>query len=161
RRLRTGVATNPRGAVGQPHRAVQFCSACWHKALIMLNVDGAIARVLAAAQPLPGIEIANPCFSLNRVLAEDIRAPLAVPPADNSAMDGYAYRHADAVKASFVLPVTQRIAAGHVAAPLEQGTAARIFTGAEIPAGADTVAIQEDCTVADGSVAIAKTEPGA
>lgn len=71
----------------------------------MLNVDEAITRLLAAAQPLAAIEIANPCFALNRVLAEDVIAPVAVPPADNSAMDGYAYCHADAVKASFVMGI--------------------------------------------------------
>lgn len=127
----------------------------------MLSVDEAVARLLAGASTVAGIEDANPAFALNRVLAEDITAPVAVPPADNSAMDGYAYCHADAVKAGFVLPVRQRIPAGKAPEQLVPGTAARIFTGAEIPAGADTVAMQEDCVATDSAITITDTEQGA
>ncbi|KJS05233.1 MAG: hypothetical protein VR73_12700 [Gammaproteobacteria bacterium BRH_c0] len=127
----------------------------------MLSVDDAIARLLASAQPVAAIESGNPSLAFNRVLAEDVVAPVAVPPADNSAMDGYAYCHADAHKAGFVLPVSQRIPAGKAPEPLLPGTAARIFTGAEIPAGADTVAMQEDCVAGDATVTIADTEQGA
>jgi molybdopterin molybdotransferase len=74
------------------------------------------------------------------VLAEDIISPINIPPYDNSAMDGYALRHIDAEKE---LPISQFIAAGDTPTPLEMGTAARIFTGAPIPAGADTVIAQE------------------
>ncbi|MCK2044046.1 molybdopterin molybdotransferase MoeA [Chromohalobacter sp. TMW 2.2308] len=75
-----------------------------------------------------------------RVLAESVTARLDVPPADNSAMDGYALRHADAGQ---WLPISQRIAAGHAPEPLAPGTCVRIFTGGEIPPGADTVVMQE------------------
>src|SRR5690606_25008223 len=75
--------------------------------------------------------------------------PLQVPPQDNSAMDGYAVRCADVSQAGAVLPVSQRIAAGSVGEPLQPGTAARIFTGASIPPGADAVLMQEDCTALD------------
>lgn len=127
----------------------------------MLSVDEAIARLLASAQPVAAIESGNPSLAFNRVLAEDVVAPVAVPPADNSAMDGYAYCHADAHKAGFVLPVSQRIPAGKAPEPLLPGTAARIFTGAEVPPGADTVAMQEDCVAGDATVTIADTEQGA
>ena len=83
--------------------------------------------------------------SQNLVCAEDVRASCNVPPADNSAMDGYAFSLQDAVAAKFSLPISQRITAGAEAPPLVRGTASRIFTGAEIPLGADTVAIQELC----------------
>ncbi|WP_280567922.1 gephyrin-like molybdotransferase Glp [Chromohalobacter sp. 296-RDG] len=75
-----------------------------------------------------------------RVLAETVTARLDVPPADNSAMDGYALRHADAGQ---WLPISQRIAAGYAPEPLAPGTCVRIFTGGEIPPGADTVVMQE------------------
>lgn len=114
----------------------------------MLTVDEAVARLLSRVEPRAGIERRGPAEAFNRVLAEALVAPVAVPPADNSAMDGYAYRRADAAAAGFVLPVSQRIPAGAAPAPLAPGSAARIFTGAEIPPGADTVAMQEDCVVA-------------
>lgn len=80
-----------------------------------------------------------------RVLAEDIHAPLDVPPADNSAMDGIALRISDCPLAGTILPMPQRIAAGQVAKELGKNSAARIFTGAEIPSGADAVIPQEEC----------------
>lgn len=120
----------------------------------MLTVDEAIGRLLAAAVHLPDTERIDLMQALGRVLAEDVAAVLDVPPADNSAMDGYALRHADAEAAGGLLPVRQRIAAGHAPGPLEPGTAARIFTGAEIPASADTVVMQEDCEARDGEVRI-------
>jgi molybdopterin molybdotransferase len=83
------------------------------------------------------------------VLAEDVRSGLDVPPADNSSMDGYAVRLADVPAAGAVLPVSQRIPAGVVGDPLTAGTAARIFTGAQIPPGADAVVMQEQCTPVD------------
>ncbi len=122
----------------------------------MLSVDEAVGRLVEAVTPISGREFLEVPRALNRVLAQDIIAPLSVPPADNSAMDGYAYRLEDARRAGFVLPVSQRIAAGHAPVPLAPGSAARIFTGGEIPPGADTVAIQEDCTTAQGSVTLPK-----
>jgi molybdopterin molybdotransferase len=77
-----------------------------------------------------------------------------VPGADNSAMDGYAMRAADVPVAGTVLPVSQRIPAGHVGQPLRPGTAARIFTGALVPEGADAVVLQEQCEAADEGRAV-------
>lgn len=89
-----------------------------------------------------------------RVLAEDLVTRLSIPPRDNAAVDGYAFEHA-AYTGGGQLPVTQRIAAGDPAdRPLESGTAVRIFTGAFLPHGADTVAMQEDCEKIGGAVEI-------
>jgi len=87
---------------------------------------------------------------LGRVLAADVVSSIDVPPADNSAMDGYALRRADWSGADHALEISQRITAGTPPAPLKPGTAARIFTGAETPAGADVVVMQEKCK-ADGN----------
>ncbi len=85
-----------------------------------------------------------------RTLAEDIIAPRNIPLADNTAVDGYAFSHADYVVQNGRLPVTLRIAAGHPAeATLQAGTAARIFTGGVMPEGSNTIAMQEDCTIDD------------
>ena len=88
------------------------------------------------------------------MLAEDVRSTLDVPPADNSSMDGYALRCADVAEAGAVLPLGQRIPAGTAPSPLQAGTAARIFTGAQIPAGADAVVMQEQCDSLDGKVRV-------
>jgi len=88
--------------------------------------------------------------ALGRVLAEDVKSLVDVPPMDNTSMDGYAVRIADLNIASH-LKIAQRIPAGSVGSQLEPGTAARIFTGAPIPPGADAVVMQEDCTVLEGS----------
>ncbi len=87
-------------------------------------------------------------------LARTQYSTLDVPPLDNSAMDGYAVRCADVALAGTRLPLSQRIPAGSVPQPLQSGTAARIFTGAPIPATADAVVIQEKCAVADGGIII-------
>ena len=122
----------------------------------LLSLDEALARLLGRVQPLGAAreETVSTFDALNRVLAADVVSQLDVPPADNSAMDGYAVRSADVPVAGTVLPVSRRIAAGGVAGTLEAGTAARIFTGAQIPAGADAVVMQEQCTVVDGGVRI-------
>ena len=101
-------------------------------------VEVASARRIADSQDLPTAQ------TLGRVLAAPVVSSLDVPPADNSSMDGFALRFAD-LSPDVVLPVSQRIAAGAVGKPLEAGTAARIFTGAPIPPGADTVVMQEQC----------------
>jgi molybdopterin molybdotransferase len=117
----------------------------------LLSVADALARLLGAAEPVRETEEVALAASLGRVLACDVFSAVDVPPADNSAMDGYALCLADLLAAAdHTLPVSQRIAAGHVPQALQRGTAARIFTGAEIPAGADVVVMQEDC-VADGT----------
>ena len=105
----------------------------------------ALADLLAHAQPLPGLETVDTFNADGRVLAQDCVSALHVPPQDNSSMDGYAVRLADVVAAGVVLPVSQRIAAGSAGEPLAAGTAARIFTGAPVPEGADAILMQEDC----------------
>ena len=106
----------------------------------------ALARLLSAATPLPGEQV--PVLKADgRVLAEPVVSALQVPPADCSAMDGYALRCADLTGAGQRLPVSQRIPAGAPAQPLQAGTLARIFTGATLPPGADAIVMQEDCVV--------------
>jgi len=85
--------------------------------------------------------------ALGRVLAKDVISSVNVPPMNNTQMDGYVLRAEDILKSGTILPVTQRIPAGHLGYPLEQNTAARIFTGASIPPGATAVVMQEDCEV--------------
>jgi molybdopterin molybdotransferase len=82
------------------------------------------------------------------MLARDLVSALQVPPQDNSSMDGYAVRSSEVADEGVTLPVTQRIPAGSAAAPLTPGSAARIFTGASIPAGADAVVMQEEAEAA-------------
>ena len=107
-------------------------------------------------QPFPAAEAQtlSTFDALGRVLVEDVRSLIDVPPADNTAMDGYALRCADVPAAGTVLPVSQRIPAGAPGSPLQAGTAARIFTGAQVPAGADAVVMQEQCEAVDGGVRI-------
>ncbi|WP_077033689.1 gephyrin-like molybdotransferase Glp [Pelomonas sp. KK5] len=115
----------------------------------LLSLDDALAALLAAVGPLGRGESVSTFDALGRVLAADVVSQLDVPPADNTAMDGYALRAAD-VAPGRVLSVSQRIPAGSVPVALVPGTAARIFTGAQIPAGADSVVMQEDCEAVDG-----------
>ncbi len=124
----------------------------------MLSTQEALDAVLAAARPLGQSETVDTLAANGRVLAADVIATLDVPPMDTSAMDGYAVRVADLQGAETVLPVSQRIPAGHAPEPLASGTAARIFTGAPVPRGADAVVMQEQCEVRDdGSVVIRHT----
>ncbi|HVK99012.1 MAG TPA: gephyrin-like molybdotransferase Glp [Dongiaceae bacterium] len=126
----------------------------------LMPVEQALARLLDAAVPTSHTVTIPLREALGRVLAEDILAPLDVPPADNSAMDGYCLRSADFVDGK-ILPISQRIPAGVAPQPLQPGTAARIFTGAEVPQGADTVVMQEDCVAtADGVQINEMPEPG-
>jgi molybdopterin molybdotransferase len=101
----------------------------------------ALEIILSTVDSAPQAEQVRLHDALNRYVAESVYAPRAVPPADNSAMDGYAVNSNDVPG---LLRVSQRIPAGHLKAMLEPGTAARIFTGAEIPAGADAVIPQEE-----------------
>ncbi len=122
----------------------------------LITLDEAVARILARISPptAGSAEEISTFDALGRVLAADVRSLIEVPPADNSAMDGYALRVADVPAAGAVLPISQRIPAGVVGAPLVPGTAARIFTGAQVPAGADAIAMQEHCTVVESGVRI-------
>ncbi|MGY4828828.1 molybdopterin molybdotransferase MoeA [Sphaerotilaceae bacterium SBD11-9] len=121
---------------------------------MLLTLDEALARLLGAVQPLAAREDVSTFDALGRVLAADVHSLVDVPPLDNSAMDGYAMRCADVPAAGMQLPVSQRIAAGSVGAALRPGTAARIFTGAPVPEGADAVVMQELCEALDGAVRI-------
>jgi molybdopterin molybdotransferase len=120
----------------------------------LIALDSALATLLAQIEPLAGTETLATADARGRVLAADLVSPVDVPPADNSAMDGYALRAADATG---LLPVTQRIAAGSVPQPLPAGEAARIFTGAQVPQGADSVVMQEHTELVDGRVRV--TQP--
>ncbi len=127
----------------------------------MLSVEQALQRVLANAIPLAASESVSTLDAFGRVLAAPIVSPIAVPPLDNSQMDGYALRSADVAAVPTTLPVSQRIAAGQVGAPLAAGTVARIFTGAPIPAGADAIVMQESTeTIGDRVRINERPQPG-
>ena len=120
----------------------------------MLSVREALTQLLDAARPVEGDELVPTLEANGRVLLDDQRATIDVPSADNTQMDGYAVRAADCESGSATLRVAQRITAGSVGAPLEPGTAARIFTGAPIPPGADAVVMQEQCETVGDSVTV-------
>ena len=120
----------------------------------LMPLDDALARLLALAAPLGRTDQVSTFDSDGRVLAQDVVSPLQVPPADNSSMDGYAVRTADVTAAGVELPVTQRIAAGQPGTALPPGSAARIFTGAPMPAGADAVVMQEDTETLEGGARV-------
>lgn len=111
----------------------------------MLTVDQALQTLLQAVRPLQEIEQLPTIAANGRVLAQAQISTLHVPPMDNTQMDGYAVRAADCVSGASRLPVSQRIPAGVLGTSLEAGSAARIFTGAFIPDGADAVVMQEQC----------------
>ena len=111
-----------------------------------LSVEDALGRMLAAISPMGLSEQVRTMDACGRVLAKEVFSTIDVPPGDNSTMDGYAVRISDmAGVAGVVLPISQRIAAGRPGTPLRPGSAARIFTGAPIPHGADAVVMQERC----------------
>ncbi|WP_373187569.1 gephyrin-like molybdotransferase Glp [Halopseudomonas sp.] len=116
----------------------------------LMAVSEALHRVLASAsaEPLPDTETLRLEHAIGRVLAKPLRSLHNVPPWDNSAMDGYAL-HADDIARAVAtgLPISQRITAGMAPPPLERGSCARIFTGAPVPAGADTIEMQENVSV--------------
>ena len=127
----------------------------------LLSVDEALAFLLAGARPVVETEQVPTLAAGGRVLAEAQHSTLNVPSLDNTSMDGYAVYTADCASGAARLPVTQRIAAGSVPQPLARGSAARIFTGAPIPAGADAVVMQEHCTQEGDSVIVNhRPEPG-
>src|SRR3989442_380345 len=120
----------------------------------LLSVDDALRLLLSKASAVVDIEEVPTLEATHRVLARAQRSTMDVPPMDNSAMDGYAVRVQDVKHGQ--LKVTQRIQAGAIGRPLEPGTAARIFTGAPIPPGADAVVMQEHCEVRGDEVLIKK-----
>lgn len=128
----------------------------------MITYVEALGRLLAAAQPIKETERIPLMYSTGRVLAEDVASSIDVPGWNNSQMDGYALRAADLAGAApgrpVRLPVADRIAAGNVGRRLEAGTCARIFTGAPVPEGADTVVPQEE-VVREGDEAVFSAAP--
>jgi molybdopterin molybdotransferase len=110
----------------------------------MRPLDDALAELLGHAKPLAATDTVSTFDADGRVLAQDLVSALQIPPQDNSSMDGYAVRSSEIADEGVPLPVSQRIPAGTAPEPLAPGSAARIFTGAPIPAGADAVVMQED-----------------
>jgi molybdopterin molybdotransferase len=113
----------------------------------LLTLDEALSQLLVHAIPDDQGEQVSILRADNRVLANDVVSEISVPSFDNSAMDGYAFCFDDWVKQNGVFQLGQRIPAGHSPQPLRAGHADRIFTGAPLPAGADTVVMQEECEV--------------
>lgn len=127
----------------------------------MLTVRAALDFMLDAARAPRATEIISTLHANGRVLAEAQASTINVPSADNTQMDGYAVRAADCVSGAATLTVTQRIPAGQVGQFLAPGNAARIFTGAMIPEGADAVVMQEQCEAAEPNLVTIKHQPKA
>ncbi|NIA56079.1 molybdopterin molybdotransferase MoeA [Massilia sp. TW-1] len=126
-----------------------------------MPVREALDVLLASARVVDGVEDVATLDANGRVLATDQVSGLSVPSADNTQMDGYAVRAADCASGAATLRIAQRIPAGTVGAKLEPGTAARIFTGALIPEGADAVVMQEQCDANGDQVTVKHTpQPG-
>lgn len=128
---------------------------------MLLTADQLLSELLDRARVLTATELVRTEASLGRVLGVAQVSAITVPPLDNSAMDGYAVRAAECHSGQPLL-ISQRIAAGHVGTPLQIASAARIFTGAPIPPGADAVVMQEDCVVDDNTIRLQQpVKPGA
>jgi molybdopterin molybdotransferase len=131
----------------------------------LMPLDEALAMLAQRVEPVAGVEQVALAQAAGRVLAADVVSSVTVPPHDNSAVDGYAVHFEDLATAGETrLPVTARIAAGHPAVgPVPRGAAARIFTGAPMPEGPDTVVMQEECRLEGETVVIAahRLKPGA
>ena len=125
--------------------------------MALTPLSDALATLLAQVDLTPGTERVSLEAASGRYAAEAVHSTLSVPPADNSAMDGYAVRTGDLPA---VQRVSQRIPAGSAPSALEPGTAARIFTGAEIPEGADAVVLQEDAEQVDEGVRLPEARGG-
>jgi molybdopterin molybdotransferase len=119
-------------------------------------VDEALAFLLGQARPITGQETLPLNQALGRVLAKTVKSQVDVPPWDNSAMDGFAINSKDLACGETRLQIAQRIPAGSAGTPLEPGTAARIFTGAPLPQGADAVVIQELCRIEGEQVVVSE-----
>lgn len=123
--------------------------------MALTPLPDALASILAQVTSITTTEQVSLSSALGRVIVHDIFATLQVPPMDNSAMDGYALC-IEGVGEGDILPVSQRIPAGAVAHTLQPGSAARIFTGAEVPAGADAVVMQENTEVVAEGIKLLK-----
>ncbi len=121
----------------------------------LIPIDEALSLLEEKAIPVSDIEEVELKNALGRILAEDLSSRINVPPADNSAMDGYAVNASDlALDSENKLKVSQRICAGQTGVALDSGSAARIFTGAPIPENANAVVMQENCEATDDDVII-------
>ncbi len=131
---------------------VQLDNDCFAFGGPMMAVEPALALLAGRVGPVTATETVPLTDALGRVLAADVVAPFSVPPHDNAAVDGYAVFFDDlSADGPTVLPVTARVAAGQwLGRPAVRGEAVRIFTGAPMPAGMDTVFMQEDCRSSDG-----------
>jgi molybdopterin molybdotransferase len=133
----------------------QLSDDCFAFGAALLPVEDALAELRARLAPVAGVEQVPLAAAVGRILAEDVIAEVDLPPFANSAVDGYALRHADlAADADTLLPVGGRVpAGGALGHPIRSGEAIRIFTGAPMPEGADTVMMQEDAEeLPDGRV---------
>ncbi|OUS25210.1 molybdopterin molybdenumtransferase MoeA [Gammaproteobacteria bacterium 45_16_T64] len=120
---------------------------------VLMPLEQAMQRLMSDVEPTQSVIELPLSECLGKVVATDVLSDVDVPPADNSAMDGYCLAADDALSAANrVLPLSQRIPAGSVPQPLVSGTVARIFTGAEVPEGANVVVMQENCRVVGGGV---------
>jgi molybdopterin molybdotransferase len=137
----------------------QLSEDCFAFGGALLTVEEALARIEERVAAVVETETAPVRAAHGRVLARDVVATMNLPLHANSAVDGYAFAHADlAPDGDTMLPVSGRAAAGHpLCRPAGQGEAIRIFTGAPMPEGTDTVMMQEDCAVEDGWV---RLKPG-
>ncbi len=140
----------------------QLSDDCFAFGGALLSVEQAEALVIQRVPPLVGAETVALAAARGRVLAGALHAGVALPPFFNAAVDGYAFRHADLGAGETALPLAGRIAAGHGGAALPPGAAMRIFTGAPMPPGADSVLMQEDAREAGGAVLVPPgLKPGA
>ena len=132
----------------------QLSDDCFAFGGVLLTVGAALAEIEARITPAVETETVPLSAAAGRILARDIVATMNLPPHDNSAVDGYAVAHADLIPdRATIMPVTGRAAAGHpLDRPARRGEAVRIFTGAPMPDGTDTVMMQEDCALEDGRV---------
>lgn len=134
----------------------QLTDDCFAQGGPLMRVDEARNLLAGSITTVTDSETVSLTEALGRILAEDITSPVDIPPAPNSAVDGYAVYHADLdPDAETRLPIAGRITAGQQDLPAApRGSAIRIFTGARLPDGPDTVMMQEDCAVDGDTVAI-------
>ena len=133
----------------------QLSDDCFAFGGTLMSVEDAEALIAARILPLPGEASVLLRDAPGRILARDVPAPVALPPFFNSAVDGYAFRHADlAPGVATPLAIAARVAAGEAAAALGLREAARIFTGAPMPEGADSVLMQEDAQIEGSTVLV-------